>query len=69
MNNGELFEIKCPAEVTTKKGYTIRCDHLCCIAAKGSTVRIKCRHCKTIFEAVIPESATKNEQILYRIVE
>ena len=66
MEDKELVEIRCPAILTTKKGRTIRCDHLCCIAAQGSTVRIKCRHCKTIFEAYIPEDAKSILDVAYR---
>ena len=65
----KLVEIRCPAEQVTKKGYKIRCDHLCCIANTGSLVRIKCRHCKTIFEAYVPENATSLIDVAYRIIE
>lgn len=65
----KLVEIRCPAILTTKKGRRIRCDHLCCIAAAGSTVRIKCRHCKTTFEAYIPTDAKTMLDVAYRGVE
>ncbi|MCM1323313.1 MAG: hypothetical protein NC218_04055 [Acetobacter sp.] len=67
--NGDLFEIRCPAELTTKSGYKIRCDHLCCIAAKGSVIQIKCRHCKTTFEAYIPEDAKTSKDVAFRIID
>lgn len=63
-----LVEIRCPAWQTTKKGYDIRCDHLCCIANAGSLVRIKCRHCKTVFEAYVPDDATSMIDVAYRIL-
>lgn len=65
----KLVEIRCPAQQTTKKGYTIRCDHLCCIANTGSLIRIKCRHCKTVFEAYVPDDATSLVDVAYRIIE
>lgn len=70
MEDGKkLVEIRCPAILTTKKGRTIRCDHLCCIADAGSLVRIKCRHCKTTFEAYVPDDAKSMVDVAYRAVE
>lgn len=64
-----VVEIRCPAQLTTKKGREIRCDHLCCIAGTGSLIRIKCRHCKTVFEAYVPEDAKSQLDVAYRIVK
>ena len=64
--DNKLVEIRCPAIVTTKKGYQIRCDHLCCIAAAGSIIRIKCKHCKATFEAYVPEDAKSMLDVAYR---
>lgn len=64
-----VVEIRCPAQLTTKKGREIRCDHLCCIAGAGSLIRIKCRHCKTVFEAYVPEDAKSPLDVAYRIVK
>ena len=64
-----LVEIRCPAELTTKKGYKLRCDHLCCIANAGSLIRIKCRHCKTVFEAYVPDDAKSLVDVAYRIIK
>ncbi len=66
---GDFFEIRCPSILTTKKGRTIRCDHLCCIAVAGSIVRVKCRHCKSVFEAYIPLTAKSPLDIGYREVK
>lgn len=65
----KLVEIRCPAWLKTKKGYELRCDHLCCIANAGSIVRIKCRHCKTIFEAYVPKDAKSLIDVAYRILD
>ena len=65
----KLLEVRCPAQLTTKKGYKLRCDHLCCMAAVGSLVRTKCRHCKTVFEAVVPEDAESMLDVLYRVIK
>ena len=65
----KLIEVRCPAILTTKKGHTIRCDHLCCIAGAGSLVRIKCRHCKTVFEAYIPDDAKSMLDVAFRGIE
>lgn len=65
----KLVEIRCPAMLTTKKGRNIRCDHLCCIANAGSLVRIKCRHCKTVFEAYVPDNVKSMVDVAYRIVK
>lgn len=64
----KLVEIRCPAWQKTKKGYDIHCDHLCCIANIGSLVRIKCRHCKTVFEAYVPNDAKSMVDVAYRII-
>lgn len=69
MSDETLVEIRCPATLTTKKGHTIRCDHLCCKAAKGSLIRIKCRHCKTLFEAFIPNNAKSMLDVAFRMLE
>ena len=63
-----LVEIRCPSWQKTKKGYDIRCDHLCCIANAGSLVRIKCRHCKAIFEAYVPNDAQSLVDVAYRMI-
>lgn len=68
MEDEKLVEIRCPAWQKTKKGYDIHCDHLCCIANAGSLVRIKCRHCKTVFEAYVPEDAKSLVDVAYRII-
>ncbi len=69
IDDSKLVEVRCPAILTTKKGRTIRCDHLCCIAAAGSIVRIKCRHCKSVFEAYIPADAKSSLDVAYRGIE
>lgn len=68
-SEAQLIEVRCPAVLTTKKGHTIRCDHLCCVAAKGSLIRIKCRHCKTIFEAYIPDDAKSMLDVAFKGIE
>ena len=65
----KLVEIRCPAELVTKKGYKLRCDHLCCIANVGSLIRIKCRHCKTVFEAYVPDDAESLVDVAYRVIK
>lgn len=69
MEHDKLVEIRCPAILTTKKGHKIRCDHLCCIAAVGSIVRIKCRHCKNTFEALVPDDAKSMLDVAYRQIK
>lgn len=64
-----IVEVRCPAELTTKKGRHIRCDQLCCIAGAGSLVRIKCRNCGTVFEAYIPDNVKSMLDVAYRIVK
>lgn len=67
--NGEevkMIDVRCPATLTTKKGYKIRCDHLCCVAAPGSVIQMKCRFCKTFFEAYIPEDAKGAIDVAYK---
>lgn len=64
-----LVEVRCPADLVTKSGYHIRCDHLCCIANVGSLVRIKCRHCKTVFEAYVPDDAESILDVAYRVLK
>lgn len=65
----KLVEIRCPAWLTTKRGYRMRCDHLCCIANVGSLIRIKCRHCKSLFEAYVPEDAKSLVDVAYRMLD
>ena len=68
-DDSKLVEVRCPAILTTKKGHTIRCDHLCCIAAAGSIIRIKCRHCKNVFEAYIPSNVKSPLDVAYREIK
>lgn len=64
----KVFEVRCPETVTTKNGYKFRCNQLGCKVTAGSVIRIKCRHCKTLYEAYVPENAKDNNDVAYRII-
>lgn len=64
-----LLEVRCPTQLTTKSGYEIFCDHLCCIACPGSKICVKCRHCKESYEVTIPLDAENVLDIKYKRLE
>lgn len=58
MNSERLFEVRCPAMVSSKKtGELLKCNHLCVKVYPGSSGEIKCRHCGMTFNFYVDSQA------------
>lgn len=58
MEQGKLFEVRCPGQVLDKtKNELMKCNKLCVKVYAGSSGEIKCQHCKLKFRFYVDSQA------------